>query len=205
MKLSRMSDVSSPLVESALAQLFLDARTLRKWTPHRVAEAQLRRLYELTALGPTANNSCPLRVMFVVSPEAKEKLRPALEAMNIEKTLSAPVTAILAYDSEWWEQLTRLGATDEAKAKLMAKSPEDRLLHARQNAWLETGYFILAARSLGLDAGPMIGFDAAKIDETFLSPATWRSILLVNLGYGDRAGLRPRSPRLDFESAAKVV
>lgn len=200
-----MSDVSPPLPESALAKLFLDARTLRKWTAEKVDESVVRRLHELVALGPTANNSCPLRLMFVISPEAKEKLRPALDSGNVEKVMTAPVTAILAYDAEWWEQMSILAPGSDAKAKMLAQGPDKVLLQARNNAWLETGYLIIAARSLGLDAGPMIGFDPAKVDETFLSESTWRSFLLVNLGYGDRAGLRPRAPRLDFEIAARIV
>jgi 3-hydroxypropanoate dehydrogenase len=200
-----MSDVSNSVSDAVLAKIFVEARTLRSWTTASVDEILLRRLYELTALGPTANNSCPLRVVFVVSQEGKEKLRPALNPTNVDKTMSAPVTAILAFDAEWWKELPNLGASVESRSQILSQGVERLIPNGRNNTWLEAGYFILAARSLGLDAGPMIGFDPARVDEAFLSEMTWKSQLLVNLGYGDRSSLRPRAPRLDFATGARLV
>lgn len=193
--------------EDELRLLFTDARTHAAWLDRPIEPELLRRLYELTRMGPTGGNSQPLRVTFVTSHEAKEQLRPALDPANVDKTMSAPVTAILGYDTEFYEQLPRLFPARAAAAKdrLAGMPPELRDRLVRQSANLQGGYFILAARALGLDAGPMGGFDAAKVDAAFLAGTTWRALLLVNLGHGDAEKLYPRLPRLDFDDACRVV
>lgn len=189
-----------------LALLFTDARTHGAWLDGEVSEATLRRLYELTSAGPTGGNAHPLRVMFATTPAAKERLRPALQPQNVEKAMRAPVTAILAFDPAFHEYLPILFPARPAMREQLAAMPDaerDRL--ALLSATLQAGYLILAARALGLDCGPMGGFDRAQIDTTFFTETRWRSFLLVNLGYGDPSKLFPRLPRLAFEQACQVI
>ena len=192
------------LDSESLALLFTDARTFGAWTDRPVDDALLQRIYDLTRWGPTSANASPMRVVFVRSAAAKERLRPALAATNVEKTMSAPATAIVAADATYWEQLPRLFPGRDLKTQFGQMPGELRDRIGLQSATLEAGYLILAARALGLDCGPMGGFDPAKVDAAFFADGAWRSTLLVNLGYGDRTKLRPRLPRLDFADAARI-
>jgi 3-hydroxypropanoate dehydrogenase len=185
--------------------LFLGARTHSAWLDRPVDDATLHRLWELTRMPPTSANSNPLRVVFVKSAAAKERLRPTLAPGNVDKTMTAPVTAIVAYDLEFAAKMGELFPARPEMGAGLAKMPE-----AARDRWvllngsLQAGYFILAARALGLDAGPMGGFDNAKVDAEFLAGTSWRSNILVNLGYGDASKLFPRNPRLAFETACRI-
>lgn len=192
------------LDEEALDILFREARTFSAFEDRPVPEALLRQIWDLARMGPTAANGQPMRVVYVVSRRAKEKLAPALSAGNLAKTMAAPVTAILAYDLEFYENLTRTFPHTDARSWFAGK-PEKIEANARQSGSLQAGYFILAARALGLDCGPMNGFDARKLDEAFFAGTSWRSNILVNLGYGRRDTLHPRNPRLSFEEACRIA
>ncbi|HVK63967.1 MAG TPA: malonic semialdehyde reductase [Polyangium sp.] len=188
-----------------LQQIFGEARTHNGWLSEPVDDATLRSLYEALRLGPTAANSVPARIVFVKSPEAKERLRPCLAPLNVEKTMSAPATAIIAYDTRFHEKMPKLfPARPTMGEALAAMPPEQRDFFLLQNASLQAGYLILAARALGLDCGPMAGFDRDKIDAAFFADLPWKSILLVNLGHGDPTKLYPRNPRLDFDEACRI-
>jgi 3-hydroxypropanoate dehydrogenase len=185
--------------------LFTEARTHGAWLDRPVPDDLLERLYALVRMGPTGGNTQPLRVVFVKSREAKERLRPALAPGNVDKTMSAPVTAIVAFDARYYDKLPQLFPARAGMRDQLAGMPEaqrDRL--GTQSALLQAGYLILAARALGLDCGPMGGFDPAQVDAAFFPDGPWRSLLLVNLGYGDRDKLFPRLPRLSFEEACRV-
>lgn len=186
--------------------LFTQARTHFAWRDQPIDPALLHRLYDLTRMGPTGGNASPLRVVFVASAEAKARLLPAINPQNVEKARTAPVTAILAVDRAFYEQMPRLFPARAAMRDVVAALPEDqRDRLGSQSANLQAGYFILAARALGLDCGPMGGFNAPAVDAAFLADTTWRALLLVNLGYGDPAPLYPRLPRLDFDDACRVL
>ena len=195
-----MSDV---LNDNALDQLFRTARTQNTYQDRPIEDAQLRALYDLLKWGPTSANMSPARFVFVKSPAAKEKLRPALSEGNLAKTMAAPVTAIVAYDEDFHEKLPYLFPHTDAKAWFDGPR-ENRHDAAFRNGSLQGAYLILAARSLGLGAGPMSGFDNAKVDAAFFAGTSVKSNFLVNLGYGDSAGLFPRSPRLSFDEAARI-
>lgn len=189
-----------------LETLFTEARTHRAWRDAPVSDETLRELYALVRMGPTAMNAQPARFVFVKSPMAKEKLKPALAEGNVEKTMTAPVTAIVASDAEFGAKLAALSPSGPKQAAQIARiSAEARERMARLSATLEVGYLIVAARALGLDCGPMSGFDNAALDAAFFSDGRWRSLLLVNLGHGDGAALRPRAPRLEFEEACRIL
>src|SRR6202035_5755851 len=167
--------------------------------------ALLRQAYDLAKMGPTSANMCPLRMVFVKSKEAKEKLKPCLDAGNVDKTMKAPVTAVLAMDVHFFEALPKL--FPHADAKAWFKDLPENVLEtiALRNSSLQGAYFMLAARSLGLDCGPMSGFNNDMVDAAFFAGTTVKSNFLCNLGHGDAATLYPRSPRLAFEEACKVV
>jgi 3-hydroxypropanoate dehydrogenase len=192
------------LDDNSLNQLFVQARTHNKWLDRPIDHARLRELYELARLAPTSANSQPMRVVFVQSREAKERLRPALAPKNVEKTITAPVTAIIATDLEFYEQLPKLVPHADARGWFVGLPAEARERAAFQGSSMQGAYFILAARALGLDAGPIGGFDSAKVDAEFFPGGTVRSNFLVNLGYGDPGGLYPRNPRLDFDEACRI-
>ncbi len=197
-----MSDQRS---DEALDLIFRKARTHNVWLDRPVDDALLRQVYDLAKMGPTSANMCPMRIVFVKSPEAKERLRPALAPGNVEKTMKAPVTAVIGMEVHFYEQLPKLFPHTDAKA-WFKDLPEDVLEYtALRNSSLQGAYFMLAARALGLDCGPMSGFDNAKVDAAFFAGTTVKSNFLCNLGYGDASGLHPRSPRLTFEEACKVV
>lgn len=195
-----------PLDETTWRQLLLDARTHNGWDGRDVGEAELRRLYELARMGPTAMNSQPVRLLFLRSREARERLRPALSPGNVEKTMAAPVTAVVAYDTEFHAFLPKLAPHAPGAGKRIGEmEPEARRRMALLSATLQAGYLLLAARGLGLDCGPMAGFDAGQVDATFFPDGRWKSIFLLNLGHGDPAKLHPRAPRLDFEEACRIA
>jgi 3-hydroxypropanoate dehydrogenase len=211
--------MNHPLNDDAMDRLFRTARTYNAWQDRPVSDELLRQLYDLMKWGPTSANCCPARILFLRTPEAKERLRPALMPGNVDKTMSAPVTAILGYDELFYERLPQLFPHNPGMRDVFVNSPELAEINAFRNGTLQGGYFILAARSLGLDCGPMSGFDNAKVDEEFFPvPADLeastedvmpmgriRSNFLCNLGYGDPAGLYPRSPRLAFEEACELL
>jgi 3-hydroxypropanoate dehydrogenase len=214
-----LSTPAAPLTDAALDQLFRQARTYNFFLPRPVEDATLRRLYELMKWGPTSANCCPARVLFLRTPEAKQRLVPALAPMNVEKVLSAPVTAIVGTDFHFYEKLTKLFPHNPAIKQMFENSPELSDGTARRNSSLQGAYLLLAARALGLDCGPMSGFDNARVDEEFFGagkqmqgsneeffPLTHvRSNFICNLGYGDPAKLMPRSPRLEFEEACALL
>ena len=198
-----MSETAAPLDDRALDQLFRAARTQNKWQDRPVPDAKLQELYELLKWGPTSANSSPARFVFVRTPEGKAKLKEALSAGNLEKTMTAPVTVIVCYDSYFYDKLGQLFPHADAKP-WFTSSPEFAEKTAFRNGSLQGAYLMLAARAVGLDVGAMSGFDNAKVDELFLFGTGWKSNFLVNLGYGDVAGLFPRSPRLSFDEAARL-
>ncbi|MEO8256448.1 MAG: malonic semialdehyde reductase [Acidobacteriota bacterium] len=193
------------LDDAALRQLFLDARTHRAWLDRPVDDALLRRVYDLARLPPTSGNSLPMRLVFVRSAEAKERLRPTLDRGNVDNAMAAPITAIVAHDTRFFEEMTRHALSRPETAARFGAAPEaarERL--AFQGGTLQGAYLILAARAMGLDCGPMGGFDRASLDTAFFPDGRWKSNFLVNLGYGDPATLRPRAPRLDFDDACRI-
>jgi 3-hydroxypropanoate dehydrogenase len=191
------------LDDRALDQLFRNARTFNKWQDRPVPDAKLREVYDLLKWGPTSANGSPARFVFIRTPEGKAKLKPALSPGNIEKTMTAPVTVIVAHDLRFYEKLPVLFPHAPDAKDWFTGSPSFAEQTAFRNGSLQGAYLILAARAVGLDAGPMSGFDNAKVDEAFFAGTSIRSNFLVNLGYGDPAGLFPRSPRLDFEEVAR--
>jgi len=191
--------------DDAIAVLFTDARTHSAWLDRPVDDATLRKVYDLSKWGPTGGNSQPMRAVFVKGQEAKARLKPALAPLNVDKTMGAPATVIVAFDPEFYEKMPRLlPARPEMRDVIAARPKEVRDRQAFQSATLQAGYLILAARALGLDCGPMGGFDAAKVDAAFFPDGKWRSTLLINLGYGDATKLSPRLPRLDFDEACRI-
>lgn len=196
--------MSHPLDAAALDQLFRTARTQNAFLDTPVDDSTLQALYELTKWGPTAANGSPARFVFVKSAEAKARLAPALSEGNHAKTLAAPVTAIIGFDLDFHEKLPYLFPHTDAKSWFDGPQ-EGRHEGAFRNGSLQGAYLILAARALGLDAGPMSGFDAAKVDEAFFKGTSVKTNFLVNLGYGDPVGLFPRLPRLSFDEAATIA
>ena len=197
--------MSKVLSNEALDVIFRQARTHNVWLDRPVEDSLLRQVYDLAKIGPTSANMCPMRIIFVKSREAKERLKPALDAGNVDKTMKAPVTAIIGMDIHFYEKLPQL--FPHADAKSWFKDLPDGVLEyiALRNGSLQGAYFMLAARALGLDCGPMSGFNNAKVDEAFFAGTTVKSNFLCNLGYGDASKLHPRSPRLSFEEACQLV
>lgn len=192
------------LDQNGLDLLFNEARTFNKFANTPVSDELLQQVYDLARMGPTSANCSPMRIVFVKSDEAKKKLEPLLMEGNREKTMKAPVCAIIAQDMEFYEKLPTLFPHTDARAWFVGKQGYIDST-AFRNASLQGAYFIMAARALGLDCGPMSGFNNAKVDEAFLSGTTWKSNFLINLGYGDNTDLYPRSPRLKFSEACEVV
>ena len=195
----------SKLSDKSLDLIFREARTHSYWLDKPVDDALLAQVYDLAKLGPTSANMCPMRVIFVKSKAAKEKLKPALSAGNVDKTMAAPVTAIIGMDVHFYEKLPELFPHVDAKS-WFKDLPENELEYmALRNGSLQGGYLILAARALGLDCGPMSGFDNAKVDAAFFAGTTVKSNFLCNLGHGDVTKLHPRNPRLSFDEACQIV
>ena len=199
---------TSPFESNAMnvttEQLFDHARTHNGFTNEPIAEATLRQLYEMTKWGPTSANSSPARFVFVTSAAAKARLLEGMSPSNLEKTRAAPVSLIVGMDMAFYDRLPQLFPHADAKAWFVGDQP---LIDATafRNSSLQGGYLILAARALGLDCGPMSGFDAAKVDAAFWGGTTVKTNFIVNLGHGDASKLFPRSPRLTFEEACRVA
>jgi 3-hydroxypropanoate dehydrogenase len=184
--------------------IFNNARTYRAWLSKPVEDSHLKQMYDLMKFGPTSMNCCPMRITFIKSTKAKERLKECLAPFNVEKTMNAPVTAIIAYDLTFYEKMTMLWPHADAieifqgKEQLIAET-------AFRNSSLQGAYFIIAARSLGLDCGPMSGFNRDKLDQEFFPEGKIKSNFLCNLGYGDPASLYPRGPRLQFDEVAQIL
>lgn len=201
---SNFTAVKAPISEEALDQLFREARTHSTWLPEPVPIELLRKAYELARLGPTSANGSPARFVFLTTPGAKALLKPVLAPGNVDKTMAAPVTVIIAWDTEFHEHFPRLFPYAEMRSYFAKNKPliEE---NAFRNSSLQAAYFILAARSLGLDCGPMSGFNAEKLNAAFFPDGKWKVNLLCNLGYGDPGKLHPRGPRLNFEEASVIL
>jgi 3-hydroxypropanoate dehydrogenase len=189
---------------AALDALFNAARTQNKWTDQPVTDEDLRAIFELQKMAPTSANSSPARFVFVRTPEGKEKLKPALSAGNLEKTITAPVTVIVAYDPKFYDQLPKLFPHADARS-WFAHNEGLATETAFRNSTLQGGYVIMAARALGIDSGAMSGFDKAKVDEAFFADSGFKSNFLINLGHGDTAGVMPRLPRFDFDDVSVLA
>ncbi|MCR6629566.1 MAG: malonic semialdehyde reductase [Magnetospirillum sp.] len=195
--------MTTPVTEDALDQLFLRARTHTKWLDREVPDALLRQAWDLARMGPTAANTLPARIVFVRSPEAKARLKPALAPGNVDKTMAAPATAIVAYDLDFIDLLPKTFPHVDARAWYAGNEPLIQET-AFRNGSLQGAYLILALRSLGLDCGPMSGFDSATVDAAFFAGTRVKSNFLVNIGYGDPSVLHPRAPRLSFDETARI-
>jgi len=193
------------LEASAFDVLFREARSHNKFTDEPVSDDTLRELYDILKWGPTSANSSPARFLFLRTREAKERLAPALSSGNRDKTMVAPVTVIVAYDPKFHEHLPRLFPHNMDARSWFTSNEALAASTAFRNGTLQGAYLIMAARAVGLDTGPMSGFDNDMVDEVFLRGYGWRSNFLVNLGHGDPAGVFPRSPRLDFEDACRLL
>ncbi|MGE5622665.1 MAG: malonic semialdehyde reductase [Bacillota bacterium] len=193
------------LNETALKTLFLEARTQNGWRDRPVTDEQLRQIYDLMKWGPTSANCTPARIVFVKSPQAKEKLLACMNPGNIEKTKAAPVTAIIGMDMEFYEKLPRLFPHNPDARSWFAGNQQAIESTAMRNSSLQGGYFIMAARAVGLDCAPMSGFNAEKINEAFFAGTPVRVNFVCSLGYGDTSKLHPRGPRLDFDEACSIV
>src|SRR5580698_3170505 len=199
-----MSSTNTPIPISSIQQLFMAARTHHAWKDKPVSDELLKEIYDLAKWGPTSANASPLRIVFVKSKSAKEKLLPAVAGPNIEQVRAAPVTAIIAYDEKFYDQLPTLFPAYDMRPMFVA-NPSLSEQTAFRNSSLQGAYFILAVRALGLDAGPMSGFDNARVDQAFFEKSSWKSNFLCNLGYGDAAKLYPRGPRLSFDEACIIA
>ena len=195
--------MGQPLDETCLDTLFHDARTVNGFTDAPVSDDLLHRLWDLLRLPPTSANCSPARFLFLRTPEAKERLRPALDEGNLEKTMAAPVTAIVAWDTRFYEHMPQLFPHQPA-ARSWFEGPKSEV-NGFRNGTLQGAYLILAARSLGLDCGPMSGFDNDKVDAEFFPEGRVKSNFLCNLGYGTDEGVFPRSPRFDFDEACRIL
>jgi len=192
------------LDSDAFGLLFHNARTFNNWQDRDVDTGLLKQAWDLTVLGPTSANCEPMRITFVKSDAAKKRLKPFLSEGNVDKTMNAPVTAIVAQDMEFYEKLPDLFPHTDALSWFAGKDDAIKAT-AFRNSSLQAGYFILALRGLGLDCGPMSGFDAAGLDGEFFAGTPLKTNLLINIGYGDRDKLPPRSPRLAFDQGAEII
>ena len=193
------------LDNTTLAQLFTEARTHNRWQPRAIDAETLHRLYEVVKWAPTSMNTNPVRFVFVTSKEAKERLRPALAAGNIEKTMAAPLTVIVASDPKFYEQLSVLFPAYPNACEMYRDKPEWAAETAFRNSSMQGAYLILAARALGLDCGPMSGFENARVDAEFFADNGYRSNFLINIGYAGENSTHPRGPRLSFEQAVQIL
>ena len=198
------AQITEAIKKEMLDLLFLKARTQHAWLDRSVDDDLLKQAYDLARMGPTSANDNPMRLFFIKSKEAKDRLRPTLSPGNIDQTMSAPVTAIIAYDMEFYEYLSRLFPHADAKSWYTGQ-PETTFITAFRNGTLQAGYYMLACRALGLDLGPMSGFDNDAIDKEFFSGTAYKSNFLCNIGYGDPSKLHPRGPRFEFNEIAKIL
>lgn len=196
--------MKTKLSDLCLKQLFLEARSFNAWQDKKVPFELIHELYDLLKFGPTSANGSPARFLFITTKESKERLAPCLMPKNVDKTMQAPVNVIVAWDNEFYEHFNELTPKINWKPFFEGK-PE--LIHSTvfRNSSLQGAYMILAARALGLDCGPMSGFDNAKTDLEFFANTTWKSNFICNIGYGDASGVYPRNPRLDFTKACKII
>src|SRR5579872_7603628 len=195
----------APIDDAALAQIFTEARTHNGFLDRPVADSLLRRALDISKIGPTSANNSPLRVLFLKSKAAKERLRPFLAPGNLEKTMAAPVTAITAYDLKFYDHLPFLLPHADFKSYFAALPAEEQREIAHKNGTLQVAYLIIALRAVGLDTGPMTGFDNQKLDAEFFPDGRFKSNVLINIGYGDHTKLFPRSPRFSFEEMAQIL
>ncbi len=193
-----------PLSDDALDALFRSARSHSYWLDQPVGDDLLHKLYDLMKWGPTSANCTPARLVFVCSPQAKQRLKPCLDPGNVEKSMTAPVVAIIAMDMEFYEKLPRLFPHNPEARLWFAGKPEKILDTAARNSTLQGAYLMLAARSLGLDCGPMSGFDSRKLDAEFFPDGKTKSNFICAIGYADHARVFPRGPRLDFAEACRI-
>jgi len=196
--------MNTPLPAETLARLFSSARSHAAWLDKPIDAALLRDWYALAKWGPTSMNCLPMRLLFVTSAQAKARLRPALAEGNVEKVAAAPVTTIVAYDTQFYDYLPTLFPHMDNARELYAGDADLCAQTALRNSSLQGAYLIMAARSLGLDIGAMSGFDNAQVDRIFFPDGRWRSNFLINVGYGDHAKLYPRGPRLAFDEACRI-
>jgi 3-hydroxypropanoate dehydrogenase len=201
---AHLAEAHHAVSDAALDTLFREAHTTRKWLDKKVSPALLMAIYDLMRWGPTSTNISPARIAFVMSQEAKERLEPHLSEGNVRQTMEAPVTAIVGYDLAFARLLPRL-YRNSPDAQSWFSDAEANKVHALRNGSLQGGYFILAARALGLDCGPMGGFDNAGVDAEFFAGTQIRSNFLCNLGYGAPGGSRPRNERLAFDEACRIL
>ncbi|MSQ19922.1 MAG: malonic semialdehyde reductase [Betaproteobacteria bacterium] len=192
---------------AALDLIFRNARSINVWLPKPVTDDQVKAIYEVMKWGPTSANSSPARILFLRTPAAKERVRPALSAQNAEKTMSAPVVAIIGNDSRFYENLPQLFAHNQTARSWFEGDDKKEVaaVTAMRNATLQGAYFIIAARALGLDCGPMSGFDNGIVDKTFFADGRIKSNFICNIGYADRAKIMPRNPRLTFDEACQLL
>lgn len=191
--------------ESAIKQLFTDARTYNFWLPKEVSDETLHGIYDLMKWGPTSANAGPARIVFVKTAASKEKFISAVSPMNVDKVKSAPVTAIIAHDTKFYEHLPKLFPHAPDFKNIFINNAAISEATAFRNGSLQGAYFMMAARAMGVDCGPMSGFDNKKMDELFLGGTDWKSNFICNIGYGDKTKLTPRLPRLSFDEACKIV
>ena len=196
---------STALTQNALDQIFFDAHTHNAWQDKPVADELLRRLYDSLRMAPTSMNCSPARIVFVKTKTAKEKLDSTLMEGNRAKTMNAPVTAIIGYDTHFYEKLPMLFPSSPKARDMFATNTALADISAFRNGTLQGAYLIIAARALGLDCGPMSGFDNAKVDELFFAGTNVKSNFICNLGYGDTKGVYPRNPRLSFDEACSIT
>lgn len=195
---------ATPLTPEALALIFTEARTHNAWLDREIPDDVLRQAVDIAKWGPTSANCSPLRIVFVRSPEAKARLSPAMSEGNRAKTMAAPATAIVAYDLDFPERLPQLYPATDARSWFAGNAPliEET---AFRNGTLQGAYLLLALRALGLDCGPMSGFDKAMVDAEFFAGTNVKSNFLINIGFGDAANLYPRGPRLAFDEFAQIL
>ena len=201
---SETNSHTTKITSQALDQIFREARTYSAWLPQAVPVAKLHEVYELARMGPTSANASPARFVFLASEAAKARLLPALAPLNVDKTKSAPVTVIVAWDVKFYDQLPKLFPHADMRSHFAGNESLAEETAFRNSA-LQGGYFMLAARAVGLDCGPMSGFDKAKVNAEFFPDGKWKANFLCNLGYGDRGKLFPRNPRLGFDEACLVL
>ena len=201
-----LAQTDHAISDAALDTIFRGARTMRQWQDKPVSPALLMAIYDLARLGPTESNITPARFHFVVSKEAKARLEPLLDEGNRKQTMSAPATAIVGYDLDFARTLPTLAPrAAESLSKTLADDPDKARLMAMRSAGLQGGYFMIAARALGLDCGPMSGFSNDGVDKEFFAGTAIKSYFLCNLGYGNADSVRPRAARLGFDEACQIL
>lgn len=201
MKANEMNSLS----QDALNQLFLEARTINDFLPTPISQEVLNQLYDIAKMGPTAANCNPARFYFIKSLDAKERLKPYLAPGNVDKSMKAPIVVIAAFDPKFYDKVPKLFPHAPDARDWFAKSPDEGLAAGHMNATLGAAYFIMAARALGLECGPMAGFDNAGVDKEFFGENGWKSNFLINLGNRSDAPIFPRLPRLEFNEACEIA